>query len=71
MVTEIPDEEVKFNIKEQEHKRENKDQILQKYFFPQMTKLINKYTKLCEIYGCNKYDRHPLKPKLQATPKPS
>lgn len=36
-----------------------------------MTKLINKYTKLCEIYGCNKYDRHPLKPKLQATPRPS
>ncbi|XP_049316307.1 retrovirus-related Pol polyprotein from transposon opus isoform X1 [Bactrocera dorsalis] len=77
VVTDIADEDVKFKIIEQEHKRahrngkENKDHILEKYYFPQMTKLIKKYTKSCEICGCNKYDRHPQKPKLQATPIPS
>lgn len=50
MVTDIPDQEVKFKIIEQGHKRahrnakENKDEILERYYFPQRTKLIKKYT---------------------------
>lgn len=50
--------------------KENKDQILEKYYFPQITKLFKKYTNSCEICRCNKYDRNPQKPKLQATPIP-
>lgn len=76
-VTDIPDEEVKFKIIEREHRRahrndrENKEQILEKYYFPQMSKFIKKYTKSCKTCGYNKYDRHPQKPELQATPIPS
>jgi len=48
--------------------RENKEQILEKYYFPKTTSLIRKYTKNCDTCNTNKYDRHPHKPQLQMTP---
>lgn len=60
-----------------EHKRahrnpqENKEQLLEKYYFPRMASLVKKYTKSCEICNTNKYDRHPFHPEFQPTPVPS
>lgn len=77
IVTDIADAEMQFKIIQEEHRRahrnsrENREQILEKYYFPQMSKLIKNYTKSCEICNSNKYDRHSPKPKLQATPIPS
>lgn len=76
LVTDIANAENKFKIIQEEHKRahrnnlENKAQILEKYYFPQMSKLIKDYTKNCEVCKSNKYDRHPPKPEIQATPIP-
>lgn len=77
IVTDINKEENKFNIIQEEHKRahrnyiENKNQILEKYYFPQMTKLIKNFVNSCNVCRSNKYDRHPPKPHLQPTPIPS
>lgn len=51
--------------------RENKEQLLEKYYFPRMNSLITKYVKTCEVCLANKYDRHPVVPELQPTPVPS
>uniref|UniRef100_W8AHE3 RNA-directed DNA polymerase n=1 Tax=Ceratitis capitata TaxID=7213 RepID=W8AHE3_CERCA len=59
-----------------EHKRahrnaiENKKQIIQKFYFPQMQSKINKIVKQCKICAENKYDRYPNKPEIQKTPIP-
>lgn len=59
-----------------EHKRahrnaiENKKQIIQKFYFPQMQSKINKIVKQCKICAENKYDRHPNKPEIRKTPIP-
>jgi len=77
LVQDINKEEDKFKIIQEEHKRahrnsqENKEQILEKYYFPNMAKLIKKYTSNCDICNINKYDRHPNNPKLQETPIPT
>lgn len=66
-----------FNIIEQEHKRahrnarENREQILEKFYFPAMSKHIREYIANCETCKLNKYDRHPSVPYMQATPIPS
>lgn len=77
LVEDITDTERQFLIIQNEHKRahrnfaENKEQILEKFYFPKMTKLIKDYTKSCEVCSNNKYDRHPPNPELQPTPIPS
>lgn len=77
LVSDVCNDERKFLIIEEEHKRahrgpeENKKQILEKYYFPQITKLIKKYTKSCPVCAENKYDRHPPKVELQPTPIPT
>lgn len=77
VVQDIKNEENIFKIIQDEHKRahrnfnENKIQILEKYYFPQMKNLIKKYTQTCETCNTNKYDRHPDKPELQKTPIPT
>lgn len=66
-----------FNIIEQEHKRahrnarENREQILEKFYFPAMSRQIREYIKQCETCKVNKYDRHPSKPHMQPTPIPN
>lgn len=76
LVEDVTNEERVCRIIEDEHKRahrnakENSLQILERYYFPRMRSLICQYTRNCEVCKLNKYDRHPYKPKLQATPIP-
>lgn len=77
LVEDIRNEEQQLLIIQNEHKRahrnseENKNQILEKYYFPKMGKLIRDFTKSCETCNKNKYDRHPPNPELQPTPIPT
>lgn len=77
VVQDIAKLENQVHIIEQEHRRahrnheENKNQILERFYFPKMSKEIKKYVKACEICNINKYDRHPYKPELQETPVPT
>ena len=50
---------------------ENKLQILEKAYFPNMISKIKRILKLCSTCKKNKYDRHPNQPKLNATPIPN
>lgn len=50
--------------------RENKIQIMERYYFPSMNKKITRIIKNCGVCRENKYDRHPAKPEIQATPIP-
>lgn len=50
--------------------RENKIQIIEKYYFPSMNQKINRIIKNCTVCKENKYDRHPAKPEIQPTPIP-
>lgn len=76
-VSDIRLENLQFEIIEKEHRRahrnarENKRQILDKYYFPRMHSLIKKFVERCDICNSNKYDRNPSKPLLQATPTPT
>lgn len=76
VVEDVANEERRFSIIEEEHRRahraprENKDQILERYYFPKMMSFIRKFVASCDICKTNKYDRRPHKPQLQATPIP-
>lgn len=50
--------------------KENKLQILESCYFPAMTRKIKNLIKQCVVCKENKYDRHPMKPQIQATPIP-
>lgn len=50
--------------------RENKIQILENYYFPAMARKVKNLIKKCVICKENKYDRHPVKQQIQATPIP-
>ena len=77
VVQDITSEERRFNVIEQEHKRahrnprENVQQILDNYYFPQMYAQVRKYATNCEICKLHKYDRKPVKPEFQLTPNPT
>ncbi|XP_036348053.1 uncharacterized protein LOC118757450 [Rhagoletis pomonella] len=49
---------------------ENKLQVLQKFYFPQMRAKILRVVKQCRTCKLNKYDRHPNKHAIQTTPTP-
>lgn len=51
--------------------RENKTQLLSKYYFPKMLSRIEGIVKLCSVCREQKYDRHPPKPELKPTPIPT
>ena len=51
--------------------RENKKQILEKYYFPGMTSKIRRIIKLCSTCKTGKYERHPNTPELKETPVPT
>lgn len=50
--------------------KENKIQILEKYYFPRMSSKIRKIIKLCSTCKKSKYERHPNEPCLGQTPIP-
>lgn len=76
IVTDLTDETQQENEILKEHKRahrngrENKAQILKKFYFPNMQAKIDRIIKQCKICKEQKYERHPPKPILQATPIP-
>jgi hypothetical protein len=47
---------------------ENNKQISKQYYFPKMKFKIRQFIKVCEVCNVNKYDRHPYKIRLGATP---
>lgn len=75
-VEDVANENRKLLLIEKEHNRahraprENKEQLLEQYYFPQMMAYIKKFVKTCEVCNSNKYDRHPTSPELQSTPTP-
>lgn len=77
MVEDVKNENRIWELISSEHRRahrnarENKEQLLERYYFPRMNSLITKYTRTCEVCRANKYDRHPVSPELQPTPVPS
>lgn len=76
-VTDISCENRQFEIIKEEHCRahrnakENKKQILEKYYFPHMFACIRKFVANCNICNTNKYDRNPTRPQFQETPIPT
>lgn len=76
MVTDISnesDQEVEIiNEHNRAHRNagENKAQLLEKCYFPQMMAKVKRITKACKICKENKYDRHPNNIYLQETPIP-
>ena len=50
--------------------KENKEQILENYYFPKMMEKINKVVGQCKTCKENKYDRKPNKIPISATPIP-
>lgn len=50
--------------------KENKIQLLYKFYFPKMNARISEIIKQCRICKEQKYERHPNKPKIQETPIP-
>lgn len=77
IVQDLTNPDNKLRVIQQEHSRahrnykENKDQILEKYYFPGMANMAKKYVRKCEICNSSKYDRHPSKPEMQETPLPT
>lgn len=51
--------------------QENRQQILERYYFPKMAKKIKFHVKRCNTCKENKYDRHPNNQVLQPTPIPN
>uniref|UniRef100_A0A0K8VRD0 RNA-directed DNA polymerase n=1 Tax=Bactrocera latifrons TaxID=174628 RepID=A0A0K8VRD0_BACLA len=49
---------------------ENKQQLIETFYFPKMLQKIKAIVKQCGVCAENKYDRHPNNPKIQATPIP-
>jgi len=73
MVTDLTDENDQENAIISEHRRahrnsrENKQQLLEKVYFPQMRAKLTKIRKECQTCKEQKYERHPNKPELQST----
>lgn len=49
---------------------ENRLQILEKFYFPKISKKLRTYIKMCHVCNENKYDRHPNKIIISKTPIP-
>lgn len=77
MVQDIFDKNDQRELVVTEHNRahraaqENVKQILADYYFPKMVKLTNEIVANCRICTRAKYDRHPKKQEMGATPLPS
>jgi transposase InsO family protein len=77
LLEDITDVDQQNIIIQTEHKRahrnwkENKSQILKKYYFPRMTALTKETAQTCNTCQIAKYTRHPDKPNLQEVPIPT
>jgi ribonuclease HI len=77
MVIDVLDKNEQKEIIIAEHNRahraaqENVKQIMQDYFFPKMTRLVNETVVNCKVCNRAKYDRHPQKQVIGETPIPS
>lgn len=77
LVVDITNKDEQREIVVTEHNRahraaqENTKQILEDYFFPKMTQLANEVVINCKVCKKAKYDRHPQKQVIGATPIPS
>lgn len=77
LVIDILDKNEQKEIIAAEHNRahraaqENIKQILQDYFFPKLTRLVNEAVANCKVCNRAKYDRHPQKQVIGETPIPS
>jgi Reverse transcriptase (RNA-dependent DNA polymerase)/RNase H-like domain found in reverse transcriptase/Integrase zinc binding domain len=73
VTSETQQEEIILEIHKRAHRneKENRLQILEKYFFPKMSRMIRRLTKQCSICKENKYDRFPNHPKINSTPIPT
>lgn len=72
VTNETRQEEIIISTHKRAHRnqRENKSQILEKYYFPKMANKINKVVRNCTVCKVSKYDRHPTKQQVQPTPIP-
>lgn len=49
---------------------ENKEEIFRRFYFPNLKKRVRAYILLCKVCNRQKYERHPYKIELSATPIP-
>lgn len=77
LVEDITDENLQeekiLSVHQRAHRNaeENRNQIIESYYFPRMSKKIRVIVKRCTVCQGNKYDRHPNKPNLNPTPIPN
>lgn len=73
IVNETEQNEAILNTHKRAHRnaQENKIQILEKHYFPRMSRKINNILKNCTICKENKYDRHPNNQIINPTPIPN
>ena len=63
-------ESLKVDKRARRNSKENKSQLLEKYYFPKISDILNKIIQQCKIYSEGKYDRHPNKSNISHTPLP-
>ena len=68
--TEQTEEILKIHKRAHRNSRENKEQILENYFFPKMSEKITKIVAQCKSCKENIYDREPNKIPISPTPIP-
>lgn len=64
------EEILKVHKRAHRNEKENKLQLLEKYYFPKMSNRINSIIAQCKVCKEGKYDRHPNKSHLSSTPIP-
>lgn len=64
------EESLKVHKRAHRNAKENKLQLLEKYYFPKMSDKLNKIIKQCKVCKEGKYDRHPNKSNISPTPIP-
>lgn len=64
------EEILKVHRRAHRNSRENKLQLLEKFYFPRMGKMIESIVSQCKVCKEGKYDRHPNKSEISATPIP-
>lgn len=72
LIDEVRQEEeiIKEHNRAHRNARENRIQISQNFFFPNMKAKTERIAKACKVCKENKYERHPNNPELQPTPIP-
>lgn len=77
LLCDVTDDQEQWDIVKKEHHRahrgeeENKQQILRKFYFPQMKRKIHEFITNCQLCHELKYDRNPIHYPIQKTPLPN